>query len=46
MHPVSLALIAGLDAVVQCRNQMIRRNQALAAGVAEATIESLVSRGH
>ena len=45
VNPLSLALIGGFDAVLQCQNGLIRRDQALAAGFAEATIESLVRRG-
>ena len=43
--PVALALIGGLDAVLHCQQGIIRRDQALAAGVAESSIDSLVARG-
>lgn len=45
MQPVALALIGGLDAVLHCQQGIIRRDQALAAGVAESSIDSLVARG-
>ncbi|HEY4991009.1 MAG TPA: DUF559 domain-containing protein [Nakamurella sp.] len=46
MEPQALALYGGLDAVLQCQQGVIRRDQALAAGLAESTIESFVSRRH
>jgi len=45
MDPLALALHGGLDAVLHCQQGVIRRDQALAAGIAEGTLESLVSRG-
>ena len=45
MQPVALALIGGFDAVLHCQQGLIRRDQALAAGFAQSTIESLVARG-
>jgi hypothetical protein len=46
MDPVGLALHGGLDAVLLCQNGVIRRDQALGAGIALSTLESLVARGH
>ena len=45
MGPLALALYGGLDAVLQCQNQVIRRDQALTAGIATATLDSLIARG-
>ena len=45
MDPLALAVHGGLDAVLQCQQRIIRRDQALAAGIAEPTLESPVSRG-
>lgn len=45
MDPLGLALYGGLDAVLQCQRQIIRRDQALTAGIATSTLDSLVSRG-
>lgn len=45
MKPASLALHGGLDAVLLCQQRVIRRDQALVAGIAESTVNSLVARG-
>jgi len=45
MDPLALALYGGLDAVLHCQCRVIRRDQALAAGIATSTLESLVTRG-
>lgn len=44
MDGAVLALHAGLEAVLRLQDGIIRRDQALAAGVAEATVESRVRR--
>lgn len=41
---LALALHGGFDAVLSCQQGLIRRDQALAAGFAEATVDSLVAR--
>src|SRR6478609_1860030 len=45
MQPLALALHGGFDAVLSCQQGLNRRDQALAAGFAEATVDSLVARG-
>ena len=45
MQPVALARILGLDAIVNGQNGVIRRDQALAAGLTRARLDGLVRRG-
>lgn len=45
MEGALLALHAGFDAVLRLQDGIIRRDQAMAAGVAESTLDSRVRRG-
>jgi hypothetical protein len=45
MEGALLALHAGLDAVLHLQDGIIRRDQAMAAGLTEPTVDSRVRRG-
>lgn len=45
MDPVAFARFLGLDAILHGQQGVIRRDQALAAGVASTRIDDLVRRG-
>lgn len=45
MQPVAFARVLGLDALLRGQNKVIRRDQAIAAGLTRARVDDLVRRG-